>query len=129
MKATPAQYARAWYDSLKAADSAQWDDISQRYLEHLHHAGDLNKISTIKRLMTDLETAERGVTPVTVRTAHDQSAESILPLVKDVLGEYAVDVTTVSDDSLIGGIQIETRNKRFDLSLAGELRQLKKALT
>jgi F0F1-type ATP synthase delta subunit len=129
MKATASQFASAWYSSLKSADVSQWDEISQRFLEHLHTAGNLKQLPHIKRLMKELETAERGVTEVTVRTAHDRSENDLLPLIKEVLGEQNVSVTLVSDDSLIGGIQIETRNKRYDLSLAGELRQLKKTLT
>lgn len=129
MKASASQVALAWYQSLQAAEASQWDTISQRFLEHLHSNGALKQLSEIQRRITDLEKKANGVTDVIVRSAHARSEEEVLPLITQVLGEGNVEITMLIDESLVGGIQIETRNKRFDLSLRGELRQLKKTLT
>lgn len=129
MKITAKQYAHAWYAALEAAPKDQWDDISQRFLQHIHSYGFMKQLPHIQYLIERLEYQKKGVTPVLVRSAHTINADILQAVISQVIGDIPVDIRLIEDPLVIGGVKIETENSRWDMSLHGELRQLKKTLT
>lgn len=124
MKVSAQQYAAAWYESLKEAPEKDWDNISEQLLEQLRTSGNMRFLSEIVRLVEERSKAEQGITPVTVRSAHELDEALVKEQVGSLLPDTEVEVTTVIDESLIAGLQIETSNERWDLSLKGQLRSL-----
>ncbi|PIW37144.1 MAG: hypothetical protein COW24_01640 [Candidatus Kerfeldbacteria bacterium CG15_BIG_FIL_POST_REV_8_21_14_020_45_12] len=124
MKASASQYAQAWYEKLSAVPPAEWPGVSEKMLKLIRQDGKMRLLPDIVRLVEETELASQGVTQVTVRSAHDIPDEIIAKHVKQVLPEVKVKIDRENDPSIIGGIQIETANKRWDLSLRGQLRKL-----
>lgn len=128
MHATPAQYAQAWYEALKSADQKQWPEISQAVLLRLQKEGKLSFLSQIRQQMEQIELTERGAVKVTVKTAHDLDKQVVSQLVKQLLAAE-VELEIREDKNLLGGIVVETADRRWDLSARGQLKQLKQQLT
>ena len=59
--------------------------------------------------------------------AHEITETQAKKLAKEILKEDII-VSTVINPELIGGVQIETKNKRWDLSIRKTLQQLEKQL-
>lgn len=129
MKVSAQQYAAAWYELLKEAPEAEWDKISEQLLTQLRQDGNMRFLSEIVRLVETRSKEEQGITPVTVRSAHELDSTLVKEQVTSLLPNTEVEVTTVIDDSLIAGLQIETTNERWDLSLKGQLRSLSNHIT
>ncbi len=128
MRITPQQYAQAWYDALKATDEQQWPAISQAMLSRLQREGNLSRLGQIRQYVEELEREEQGVVKVTVKTAHDLDKQVISDLVKQLLAaEVELDIREEKD--LLGGVIVETADRRWDLSARGQLNQLKQQLT
>lgn len=122
------QLALAWYTTLKDATHEKWDSISQKYLEYIHHNGYLKLLPEIERIMKKLEQDESGITAVIVKSAHRLQKRDVQKQVERCLKGTSVEISTMVEPSLIGGIRIETEDKRWDLSLKAQLHSLKKTI-
>lgn len=65
---------------------------------------------------------------MTIKSAHAVDDAVITEQLKIVLPNTDVQIKKEIDTSIIGGIQIETENKRWDFSLRGQLRSLSKTI-
>ncbi len=128
MKVSPQQYAQAWYLALKETKEDQWEAISQTLLRRLQKEGNQSMISEIVRLVTELENQDLGQVEVQVRTAKSLDDSIVHALVKDLFQVEGVQATITQDESLVGGIVLETKDQRWDLSVKHQLEQLKSAL-
>lgn len=128
MKITSAQYARAWWDALHGATDDTWDAISRNFLAYLREHGEMKKIAEIQRRIQLLDQQQRGVISVCVRSAHHLNEETLNRVLTQVMGNAHVEITSILDPNLIGGVRIETENRRWDISLQGGINQLKKTL-
>ena len=128
MKATPQQYAQAWYLALKEAKEDQWEAISQALLRKLQKEGNQSMIHQIVRLVSELENQDLGQVEVRVRTAKALDDAVVQALVKDLFQVEGVQATITQDASLVGGIVLETKDQRWDLSVKHQLEQLKSTL-
>ncbi len=129
MRATAQQYAQAWYGALTESPATEWDGISQSFMKHMHHKGDMGMVSEVQRIIALLEREDKGIVRVVVRTAHVLDEQTITDAIRRVFGGTEVAVETVIDETIIGGLQIETDDSRWDLSLRGQLRALEQQLT
>lgn len=129
MKLTSRQLASAWFEALSDAPAEQWPQISERMLEYLYTRGELRRLKEVLRLMAQLEHERHHTTGVTVRSATAVPAAVIEQVVKHVLPNVTPVITATQDPTVIGGLQIETADQRFDLSIRGHLGQLTHALT
>ncbi|MAG28522.1 hypothetical protein CL632_00015 [bacterium] len=125
MNTTSKQYALAWYELTKDKDSHA--DINKKVLTHLHASGKLTKLPEIMRHLEKIEHQKRGLEHVIVTTAHEISDSEAKKLAKDIL-KQDITISKKLNPELIGGMQIETRNKRWDLSIRNSLNQLQKQL-
>lgn len=123
MKASVKQHAIALYELL-TEDGADVAAISQAFIQRLHTEGRLKELTEIVRAVEEVDYTARGVTPVTVRTAHEQDKSEMAKIVAELMDAQNVEVSAVVEPELLGGIQIETTNSRWDLSARGQLRSL-----
>lgn len=129
MKLAPRHLATAWYQALQNAETTRWPEISQRMLRYLYTHGQLKLLPEVVRQVEVLEHAQRGTTPVTVRSAHPLSDTLMRDVILQLLPQAKPMIAQIQDDAVIGGVQIETLNQRWDLSLRGQLRQLTQTLS
>ncbi len=128
MRATAKQYAEAWYEKLMDADPKEWDQLSANMLKLIHQNGMMRSLPEITRLFEAQQLKDKKITPVTIKSAHAVDDAVITEQLKIVLPNTDVQIKKEIDTSIIGGIQIETENKRWDFSLRGQLRSLSKTI-
>lgn len=121
MKFTPKSYAQDWFSALQQAEPAQWPAISRHFLTDLYRAGYSMHLTEIVRLIAQLTYRSQGLIPVQVTSARDVSDVMIQEALEQVLPGKKTHVTRLIDDSVIGGITIETLNQRWNLSVSGQL--------
>ena len=117
-------YAQAWFQALQEVSSTQWSDVSQRVLQHIHQHGHVKWLPEIVRRISQLEHTQAGTTAVTIRSAHVLAADFVATLVERYLPTIKPVITQTVDTTLIGGVQIETDNLRYNLSVKSQLNQL-----
>lgn len=124
MKASPRHYAQALYLVLSESTPAERSKTIQEFLTRLYAQGDLKTLSEIVRIVDEMEQAATGTLRVTVATAHELDIEVLTPLVKKIISGEDVIIETELDSELIGGMRLETKDHRWDLSARGQLQQL-----
>ena len=62
-------------------------------------------------------------------TNNSPNFDDALKLVKEITGHDVSDIDISTDPELLGGLQIETQNTRWDLSLRGQLQKINHTLT
>lgn len=129
MRVSPTQYATALFELLQRAPAAEHQKLMQQFLKNLYNEGKLKILPDILRAVEQLDYAKKGVVPVTVTTARTVDAAMIQETLKSLLPNQPTEVNAVIDESLIGGMRVETQDKRWDVSVSGQLKQLKNALT
>ena len=125
MNITPKQYALAWYELLQ--DKKAPKDTNKKMLTHLYNTGKLSKLAEILRNLEEIEHKARGIEHVTVTSAREIPDAQAEKLAKEIL-QTEVTVSKEVNPDLIGGIQVETKNKRWDLSLKNQLLSLSKQI-
>lgn len=128
MNATSAQYAAAWYELLAASPKREWKGITSHFLKTLHSRGELGLLPEIIRATEEKEALETGIAPVTVTAARAIDPETVKKIVAAITGEKKPAITQIVDAEVLGGIRIETKNRRWNLSVSGALGQLRKQL-
>ena len=128
MKLNAKQYATAWYQQLTTLTETDWPSLSDAMLHEIVRRGDMKLLPEVTRRVQDLYYKEQSLTPVTVTTAQllpkaviEQTVEKFFPLSR-------VALTTTEDVAMLGGIKVETRNQRWDMSLKRQLEQLANSL-
>ena len=121
-------YALAWYQALKSANKKYRQEISDNMLTLLQTQGKLSWLSTIVDLVQNLEDDDLGITEVKVKTAHSKSKKEIEDVVTGLLGVKKVRTNITVDPELLGGIIVQTKNRRWNISLRHKIEQLKKNL-
>lgn len=127
MTITPKQYARAWYELMQDKKTAK--DASKKMLSHLHKNGRLSMLPEILRQMEDIERQASGIEQVTITSARELDANFVKKIVQNLLKTKEARIAQKIDPDLIGGVRVETKNKRWDLSIRSKLKLLEKALT
>jgi len=125
MTITPKQYALTWYSLLQ--DKKASKEINKKMLTHLYKTGRLSKLAEILRRLERIEESEQGIEHATVTSAYEMTDSQAQKLAKEIL-KTKVTVSKEINTDLIGGVQIETKNKRWDLSIKNQLLSLSKQL-
>lgn len=124
MRLTPSYYAQAWFSSLQDVAPKQWPEVSGRVLRHIYQHGHIKWLPDIERAMAGLEHQHNATTPVTVRSAHPLAADFVKTIIKHYLPTITPVIQQHVDDQLVGGVQIETANLRYNTSIKSQLNQL-----
>ncbi|HLD21789.1 MAG TPA: F0F1 ATP synthase subunit delta [Patescibacteria group bacterium] len=128
MRITPKHYAIAWYEALKEAEEPARSKISKQFLELIYRSGKLRLLPEIVRLMKKHTYAISGLTPVKVTVAQTLEHEEIMTHLTKVLPNEKLAVSVTVDANTIGGMVVETENRRWNISLENELEQLAHSL-
>lgn len=128
MQVKPQHYAQAWYESLKEADKSSWPQVSTRFMKRLQDEGKLSWLRKIIILIEELELAEKGITSVKVTTAHELPSNAVKEVVEQLVDSKEVAIEVTEDSTLLGGLEIRTKDHRWDISMQGQLKELKKSL-
>lgn len=128
MHVSEKQLALAWYNSLNNQPFESWSDICDIYLDYIHRSGRLKSLPRIVDYIAQMQEKTTGLTEVVITTAHDLNQDVTELAVQKILGTLAVAEHHETDQRLLGGMRIETRNKRYDFSLQGKLHALSKTL-
>lgn len=129
MKMNVKQYAQLWLDSLNRVSEKDRPAVSQAMLTRMLKDGMYHKLHEVLRTMEQLfghgETVER----VTVISARIPQETEVKKIVAGLLGHERFSLTYKQDESLIGGLIVQTRDQRWDLTLKHQLRRLQKTVT
>ena len=128
MNITAKHYAQALYESLDSADSHDRTTISQKFLRLLYEHGQLKQLPHILQQVSELEQSASGVVNVVVTTASAMPEAEIQSVVQKLVDSDSPQIQHHVDEDLIGGITVETKDKRWDLSARGQLRALQHTL-
>ena len=123
MKLTPKYYARAWYELIQSGEKS-----SDKILKFIYKNGHLSWLKEIVANLEELLNKQEQNTKVTVTSAKELEREVIEKIVKQIIKNEKFSIETKIDPSLIAGLIIETKNKRWNLSASKKLSQIKNKL-
>lgn len=129
MRISPKHYAQALYEALSEVTSEQRTEVIQNFLHMIHMRGQIKWLSEIVREVEELLRRESGEMHVNVTAAHDIDHKYISNTVQELVGDENIVMERQVDNSLLGGLRIETKDKRWDMSVRGQLRALALTLT
>lgn len=129
MKMTVKTYAQLWHDALNRVSEKDRDAVSQAMLRRILKDGVYRKLPDIVRALERLLSQGQSFEHVTVISARVPKEAQVKKLVSDLLGHERFSLTYKQDESLIGGLIVQTRDQRWDLTLKHQLRRLQKTVT
>ena len=135
MEPTPAQYAEALYETVKASQKKELAAIMRRLMLLLRRRRHWRMLPAIERAFHEVVYAREGLVPVRVVSAHPLPIRDELRWIRHAVKSVAshashirADVERRVDSSLIGGVVISVRGYKFDVSLRNYIEKLKQAL-
>lgn len=129
MKLSAKQYAQLWHDSLLRVETdADRAAVSEAMLRRILKDGAYRELSSVVRALEGLASKEQSMEDVTVISARPVEASSAKKIVSDLLGHQRFAIQYKQDPSLIGGLVVQTRDARWDLSLKRQIRRLQEAV-
>ena len=129
MNVTPKQYAEALYETLLSASPADQSEILDNFVRLLAEKGQLEAGAAIEAELIRYGQKSQGKISADLTFAKpDLSQNKILEALQRILGK-PVEFTKKIDETLVGGVVIETEDQRIDLSVKKQLSNLKKVLS
>ncbi|MBI2426487.1 MAG: F0F1 ATP synthase subunit delta [Candidatus Kerfeldbacteria bacterium] len=128
MKRSPKMIAEMLWNAVRDAKPAERSAIYHEFLRILNHRGEMKLLPKILFQLEKLEERETKRVSVIVRSAHPVSHDALQPILATLFPEQTPVVHQETVPALIGGMQISTRDRRWDFSLHGALRDLRKHL-
>jgi F0F1-type ATP synthase delta subunit len=128
MTTTPQQYAQAWYQILISSKKKPTKSVIKKLLTHLYRHGKFSWLAEIVRSLQELEQRQSNKIFVTITTSHEHEKAVIEKVAQEILKTTKLNITHRIEKDLLRGMQIETTNKRWDLSLRNHVIQLRKQL-
>ena len=129
MKIDATTYALAWFEALNNSKKSDWDKISANLLHRLRQEGNLSLLKHIERELKDIALRESDTIQAEVTIAHDMPEKKVKELVKQLTKmDTDIEVSITKDEDLLGGLIVETKDERWDLSLKSTINQLKRKL-
>lgn len=129
MRISSKHYAQALYGALSEASADKRSEVVRNFLHMIHMRGHIKWLNEIIGDIEDIMERESGVVTVNVSAAHDIDDTYITATVKQLITGENIVINRSVDDSLLGGLRIETKDKRWDVSVRGQLRALALTLT
>lgn len=130
MRPTVSQYAEV-LEELSSDSGADAQEVAKNFLGFLKRRGETKKLASIVRRLEERAQEKSGELSVTAVTAHPVSAETKALLAEaagKVFPEKKIDLLYQTDESVIGGVLLRTREALFDATLATRAKALKQAL-
>lgn len=124
MQLTAKQYAQGLRSALIEVEGEKRETIVTNFLRRLYAEGKLKMLAEIVRHIELLEQKYSNVQRVRITSAHEHSDEEVQQFITQIISDKELVLEKVVDTNLIGGIRIETADKRWDLSVHGQLQSL-----
>jgi F-type H+-transporting ATPase subunit delta len=130
MRPTVSQYAEV-LEELSRDSGAEVQEVAKNFLGFLKRRGETKKLASIVRRLEERAQEKSGELSVTAVTAHPASAETktlLAEVAEKVFPEKKIDLIYQTDENVIGGVLLRTREALFDATLATRAKALKQAL-
>lgn len=130
MRPTVSQYAEV-LEELSQAQGVETKEVVENFLGFLKRRGETKKLASIVRRLEERAQEKSGELSVTAVTAHPASSETktlLAEVAKKVFPEKKIDFAYQTDERVIGGVLLRTREALFDATLATRAKALKQAL-
>lgn len=128
-KTTSQQYAQAWHALLLESTPDTWPTVSQQVLNYLQKSGDLKLLPSILEHISTYENKRTNTTAVQVTLSHRMNAEEIWAHAKRALPNTQLHISLSLDPNVLGGLIMETSDRRINISAQNQLSQLAHVMT
>lgn len=128
MRLSSAQYAEALHELLQKGDVAE---VLTRFRGYLMRKGELKRLASVLELVLALEEASQGVLPLTLTTKYplDQGQQDFLEKqAQKLYPGKTLSIQYTTDEKVLGGFQIRSRDTVYDATLSHTLKQFSQAL-
>jgi F0F1-type ATP synthase delta subunit len=129
MNTTAQQYALAWHELLSSSPKKEWGNLTKKILNSLYKNGKLNLLPEIIRSISDKEEKLDSSMKIMVESGKEIDSATVKRIIKEITNKEDFTVNYKINPQIIGGIKIESKSKRWDLSVNSSLEQLKRSLT
>lgn len=129
MKMSAKQYAKLWHESLNRVAAKDHGAVGESMLRRILKDGSYRQLPEIVRAMEGIISKETPMEDVTIISARPLEHTEAKRIVSELLGHDGFSLRSKQDASLIGGLIVQTRDQRWDLSLKRQIRRLHTAVT
>ncbi len=131
MKISAKQYAITLYELTDRKSESQINEIISKFVMLMKKVGDFKKINDVVSKFEEIYNKNRGILKIVVTTTRklsDEEKNSVIEFIKTKYNVVDVEVSTVIDKNIKGGIIIRVGDEIIDGSVFGRLRVLRSAL-
>jgi len=126
-KLIPKQYAKVLYDLVKDAEEKELPQIFKSYIAYLQKEQVLSKAQYIIKEFESYSKEKEGITELTITTKSKLSAAIRKEIEK--LFDGKLEVTEKTDEDLLGGVIVRSKNTILDASTNTQIKRLKRNLS
>ena len=131
MKISTKQYANALYELTEGKDESQIDDLITKFVAQMKKMGDIKKAKEVVNQFEAIYNKKNGIVKAVVTTTRkltDTENDEVMEFIKKKYNVANVEIDTVIDKSIKGGIIIKVGDEVLDGSVNGRLNKLKLSL-
>ena len=131
MRITAKQYATALYDSVKGKKNDEVKDVVQAFVEILIADNMINQADKIINEFIKIWNKEKGIVEASIKTARaldETQIKSLQSYIKKLAKAKIVEIKTVENKNLLGGVVLQYGDKVLDASLLAKLHSLKQEI-
>lgn len=131
MKISTKQYANALYELTEGKDESQIDDLITKFVAQMKKMGDIKKAKEVVNQFEAIYNKKNGIVKAVVTTTRkltDTENDEVIEFIKKKYNVANVEMDTVIDKNIKGGIIIKVGDEVLDGSVNGRLNKLKLSL-
>ena len=131
MRITVKQYAAALYNSVKGKKKDGVKNVVQAFVEILIADNMVSQTDKIINEFSNIWNKKKGTVEANIKTARELDETQIKSLqsyIKKLAKARTVEIKTVEDKSLLGGVVIQYGDKILDASLQSKLHSLRQEI-
>ena len=131
MRVTSSQYAQALYQLTKNKPENEVNVVIEKFVNNLRQNGLTGKVNEIIKKFIEIYNKENGILQakiITVRELNEEMIEKIKDNLRRKYQAEKIELETMVDEKLKGGIKIIVGEDILDGSIAGRLAKLKNSL-
>ncbi len=128
MKISTKQYANALYELTQEKSESQVNDLIMKFVAQMKKMGDIKKAKEVVNQFETIYNEKNNIVKAVVTTTReltDIENNEVTEFVKKKYNVTHVEMDTVIDKNIKGGIIIKVRDKVLDGSVNGRLNKLK----
>ncbi len=127
MRFTKQQYAQALYEALSESSPKSHDQVIENFIQALKANGDLGSYEEIINHYEIYDKEQRGVTEVEVTVASPTVNKNLINDLNKLVGKNT-EITSKTDEKIIGGVVIRIDDTLIDGSVKNKLDNLESTL-